>query len=288
MKVSGALSSLIAVCCAASGALHAEPADTVFINGNIYTVNERQPRAEAIAVKGGRIVFVGSNADAKTFQEPSTRVVDLAGKTVVPGLTDSHCHIFGIGAREMNLNLEGTETLEAFLARVKERAAKTEPGKWVTGRGWIETFWTPPQFPTRADLDKIAPDHPVYLTRADGHAAIANSAALKIAGIDKDTPNPFGGEILKDKQTGEPTGMLLDNAEDLVEKHIPQPTEAEREQALLAWGQTRDRTGLVPDPKCRQPKSRCRSDAAALRGWQDQDPNLQRRLWPGRRCRNGS
>lgn len=233
MKVSSARSSLIALCCAASGALHAEPADTVFINGNIHTVNERQPRAEAIAVKAGRIVFVGSNADAKNFQAPSTRVVNLAGKTVVPGLTDSHCHIFGIGAREMNLNLEGTETLESFLARVKERTAKTEPGKWVTGRGWIETFWTPPQFPTRTDLDQIAPDHPVYLTRADGHAAIANSAALKLAGIDQKTPNPFGGEILKDKQTGEPTGILLDNAGDLVEKHIPQPTDAEREQAIL-------------------------------------------------------
>ena len=233
MKISGALSSLIAVCCVASGTLNAEPADTVFINGNIYTVNDRQPRAEAIAVKRGRIVFVGSNADAKTFQESSTRVVDLAGKTVVPGLTDSHCHIFGIGAREMNLNLEGTDTLEAFLARVKERVDATGPGKWVTGRGWIETFWKPPQFPTRADLDKIAPDHPVYLTRADGHAAVANSAALKIAGIDQNTPNPFGGEILKDKQTGEPTGMLLDKAQGLVGKHIPPPTEAEREQALL-------------------------------------------------------
>ena len=160
-------------------------------------------------------------------------MVDLAGKTVVPGLTDAHCHIFGIGAREMNLNLEGTETLEAFLARVKERVTATGAGKWVTGRGWIETFWKPPQFPTRADLDKIAPDHPVYLTRADGHAAVANSAALKIAGIDQNTPNPFGGEILKDKQTGEPTGMLLDKAQGLVGKHIPPPTDAEREQALL-------------------------------------------------------
>lgn len=233
MKLSTALSPFIAVCCAASGVLNAEPAEIVFTNGNIYTANDRQPRAEAIAVKGGRIVFVGSNADAKTFQDASTRVIGLAGKTVVPGLTDSHCHIFGIGAREMNLNLEGTDTLEAFLARVQERAAGAEPGKWVTGRGWIETFWAPPQFPTRADLDAIAPDHPVYLTRADGHAAIANSAALKIAGIDKDTPNPFGGEILKDKQTGEPTGILLDNAGDLVEKHIPQPSEAERERAFL-------------------------------------------------------
>ena len=233
MKVSNALSSLIAVCSAALGTVNAKPADIVFINGNIYTANDRQPRAEAIAVKDGRIVFVGSSADVKPFREAATRVVDLAGKTVVPGLTDSHCHIFGIGARELNLNLEGTDTLEAFLARVKERAAGAEPGKWVTGRGWIETFWIPPQFPTRTDLDTIAPHNPVYLTRADGHAAIANSAALRLAGIDKNTPNPFGGEILKDKQTGELTGILLDNAGDLVEKHIPQPTETEREQAFL-------------------------------------------------------
>ena len=99
-------------------------------------------------------------------------------------------------ARE--LGQEGANTLEDFLSKVKERVAKTEPGKWVTGRGWIETFWKPPQFPTRVDLDKIAPDNPVLLTRADGHAAIANSAALQIAKIDKNMPNPFGGEILRD------------------------------------------------------------------------------------------
>jgi predicted amidohydrolase YtcJ len=233
MKASRAVSSLIAVCCAALGTLKAEPAETVFINGNIHTGNERAPHAEAIAVKAGRIVFVGSNADAKIFQKAGSRVVDLAGKTVVPGLTDSHCHIFGIGEREMNLNLEGANTLEDFLARVKERAAKTERGKWITGRGWIETFWQPPQFPNRSDLDKIAPNNPVFLTRADGHAAIANSAALNMAKIDKNTPNPFGGEILKDKQSGEPTGMLLDHAQELAAKNIPKPTEAEREQAFL-------------------------------------------------------
>ena len=151
----------------------------------------------------------------------------------MPGLTDSHCHIFGIGEREMNLNLEGANTLEDFLAKVKERVPKTERGKWITGRGWIETFWKPPQFPTRADLDKIAPDNPVFLTRADGHAAIANSAALRIAKIDKETTNPFGGEILRDKQTGEATGMLLDHAQGLVSKNIPGPTEAERREAFV-------------------------------------------------------
>jgi predicted amidohydrolase YtcJ len=209
----------------------AETADTIFINGNVYTVNEKQPRAEAIAVSRDRIVFVGSNADAQKLRSDKTRIIDLAGKTVTPGFTDSHCHIFGIGEREMTLNLEGTNTLEDFLQKMKERVAKTEPGKWITGRGWIETFWKPPQFPTRADLDKIAPDNPAFLTRADGHAGVANSAALKIANIDQHTPNPFGGQILK--TDGEPNGMLLDNAMDLVAQNIPPPTEAEREQALL-------------------------------------------------------
>jgi predicted amidohydrolase YtcJ len=211
----------------------AETADKIFINGNIYTVNAKQPHAEAIAVKGDRIIFVGANADAEKFRTDKTRIVDLAGKTVTPGLTDSHCHIFGIGEREMHLNLEGTNTLDDFLAKVKERVAQVQNGKWISGRGWIETFWKPPQFPTRADLDKIAPDNPVFLTRADGHAAIANSAALKLGGVTRDTANPFGGEILKDPKTGEPTGMLLDNAMDLVEKNIPPPSKAEREQALL-------------------------------------------------------
>src|SRR5437868_13211595 len=207
--------------------VRAETAATIFLNGNIYTVNEKQPHAQAIAIKTDRIAFVGSNAEAEKFRGDNTRVIDLHGHAVFPGFTDSHCHIFGIGEREMNLNLEGTNTLGDFLARVKERVAKTEPGKWVTGRGWIETFWSPPQFPTRADLDKIAPDNPVVLTRADGHAVIANSAALRIAKIDKETKNPFGGEILRDKQTGEPTGMLLDHAQELVRKNIPQPSEAE-------------------------------------------------------------
>src|SRR5207253_9613279 len=160
-----------------------------------------------------------------------TRIVDLAGKTVTPGFTDSHCHIFGIGEREMTLNLEGTNTREDFLAKVKERVVQTERNKWLTGRGWIETFWKTPQFPTRADLDKIASDNPVFLTRADGHAAVVTSAALKLANIDDHTPDPFGGQILK--TNGDPNGMLLDNAMDLVAKNIPKPTEAETEQAFL-------------------------------------------------------
>ncbi len=207
----------------------AEDADLLLTNGNIYTVTEKQPKAETVAVKANRIVFVGSNEDAKKFH--ATKIVDLHGRTVVPGFTDSHCHIFGIGDREMRLNLEGTNSLDDFLTRVKERVDKTGAGKWITGRGWIETFWKPPQFPTRQDLDKIAPNNPVFLTRADGHASIANSAALRIARIDKNTVDPFGGQILR--KNGEPNGMLLDNAQDFVARNIPKPTEGEREEALL-------------------------------------------------------
>jgi hypothetical protein len=211
-----------------------EPAaDIVFKNGNIYTVNEDSPKAEAIAVKYGRIVFAGSNADAKRYEVKGVKVIDLKGATVVPGLADSHYHFSGVGFREMNLNLEGTTSLEDFLAKVKARVDKARPGEWVTGRGWIETFWKPQAFPTRWDLDKISPNNPVYLTRADGHGAIANSATLKIASIDKNTENPFGGEIMKDKKSGEPTGMLLDRAQGLVTRHIPASTRADLEQALI-------------------------------------------------------
>jgi len=209
--------------------VNAEEVDVLFTTGNIYTGNDHQLHAEAIATKDGRIVFVGSNNDAKRFH--AAKIVDLRGRTVVPGFTDSHCHIFGIGEREMRLNLEGTNSLDDFLARVKERVDKTGPGRWITGRGWIETFWKPPQFPTRQDLDKIAPNNPVFLTRADGHASIANSAALKIARIDSKTPDSFGGQILK--KNGQPTGTLLDKAQDLVAKNIPKATEEERREALL-------------------------------------------------------
>jgi len=214
-------------------ALSAEPADTLFINGNFYTVNERQPRAEAIAVKGAKIVFVGSNKDARAYQGKGTRVIDLHGNTVVPGMTDSHYHLAGVGAREMTLNLEGTTSLEQFLAMVKERVDRTKPGEWVTGRGWIETFWKPQAFPTRWDLDKVSPNNPVVLTRADGHAVVVNSAAIKIARVDKNTASPFGGEIMKDKQTGEPNGMFLDRAQGIIGRHVPAGASEEGEQAIL-------------------------------------------------------
>jgi predicted amidohydrolase YtcJ len=250
------LALIILAFCLPVAYTHVETADVVFKNGNIYTVKDGQPRAEAIAVKADKIIFVGSNKDVKAYEGKETRVIDLKGRTVVPGLTDSHYHLSGVGAREMTLNLEGIASLEEFLAKIKERVARAKPGEWITGRGWIETFWKPPVFPTRLDLDKVSPDNPVVLTRADGHASVANSVAFKIAGVNKQTATPFGGEIVKDKATGEPTGMLLDNAQRLVNRHVPAKTRAEEEQAILlgvkrsielGWCQIQDAGGGLND-----------------------------------------
>ena len=236
--------------------LKVAPADLVLKNGNIYTVNDTRPHADAVAVKGDRIVFVGSNAEAQKYVGKNTRVVDLQGNTVVPGMTDAHCHLLGVGQREMTLNLEGITNLQDFLAKVKTRVDQAKPGEWVTGRGWIETFWQPPVFPTRWDLDRISPNNPVFLQRADGHGAVANSAALKLGGITKDTRDPFGGQILRDKETGEPVGMLLDNAQGFVNRQIPARAEGSVEQAAilgvkrsieLGWTQVQDPGGSYAD-----------------------------------------
>jgi predicted amidohydrolase YtcJ len=229
-----------------------QPADLVFKNGNIYTASDAQPKAEAVAMKGDRIVFVGSNRGVQKYVGTNTRIIDLNGKTMLPGMTDAHHHLSGVGFREMTLNLEGITSLDDFLVKIKARVDQAKPGEWITGRGWIETFWKPPVFPTRWDLDRVAPSSPVFLDRADGHGAVANSAALKIAGVDKNTPNPFGGEVSKDKATGEPNGMLLDAAQDLVQRHIPGTTLAEAERAIilgvkrdveLGWTQVQDPGG---------------------------------------------
>ena len=227
-------------------------ANIVFKNGNVYTANDRASRAQAIAVKADRIIYVGTNAGVEKYVGPSTRVVDLHSNTVLPGFADAHQHLSGVGFREMTLNLEGTSSLEDLLAKLKARIEQAKPGEWVTGRGWIETHWQPAVFPTRWDLDKVSPNNPVILGRADGHGAVANSAAFKIAGIDKTTPNPFGGEISKDKQNGEPNGMLLDAAQGLVRRKLPPTSREDAEQAVvlgakrdveLGWTQVQDAGG---------------------------------------------
>lgn len=205
---------------AGSSVLAADPAELVIHGGTIYTADSDRPQVEVVAVNDGGIVAVGGKGVLEQRRGPSTRVIDLDGRTMVPGFVDAHVHLAGIGRRELTLNLDGTDSLEAFKQAVAERVAEVDEGQWITGRGWIETHWQPPEFPTREDLDEVAPNHPVYLTRADGHAGIANSKALDIAGVDEGTEAPFGGEILRDEQ-GHPTGMLIDDAQELVTEHIP-------------------------------------------------------------------
>jgi len=212
---------------------HAQaPADLVLRGGTVYTVSDQQPKAEAVAVSSGRIVFVGSTAGAAKFVGPHTRVVEIGHRVVLPGLTDSHYHLLGVGQREFKLNLQGSRSVAEVLTRLRSRVSAAEPGQWVTGYGWIETHWTPARFLTRADLDSISPDNPVFLTRADGHASVANSAALRVARVSRDTKPPFGGDLLRDAH-GELTGMLIDNAQALVRTHIPDPTPAELDRAVL-------------------------------------------------------
>src|SRR5690606_38666064 len=144
---------------------------------------------------------------------------------------DAHAHFGGIGERELTLNLQGINSKDEFLTKVEEAVKRAAPGEWVTGRGWIETFWDPPVFPTRHDLDRIAPNNPVILSRADGHASIANSAALRAAGITGETEPPPGGAINLDPD-GQPTGMLIDRAQSLVQRLVPDDSEATLERAL--------------------------------------------------------
>jgi predicted amidohydrolase YtcJ len=224
-------------------AMAAAPADLLLVNGTIYTDNAAQPRAEAVLVHDGRIVAVGTNAAVRTRSTSSPRVIDLAGKTLLPGLNDAHMHLAGVGFRELSFDLEGTKGVADLREKLQGRVAQAGPKKWIVGRGWIETHWQPAAFPRARDLDDISPDNPVVLKRADGHAMVVNSLALRLAGVDRATPHPPGGAILRDPQTGEATGMLVDGAMRLVERLVPPPTAAETERALVVGAEREIRLG---------------------------------------------
>lgn len=210
----------------------AQPADLMIWGGPVYT--GVAPKAvDAVAVAGGKIVYVGSKAGAEAKLGPNTQVIDLKGAALFPGFTDGHAHLRGIGERELSLNLEGSKSAAEATARVKAYLAQRKTTGLVFGRGWIETGWPEGRFLNRDDVDPIAPDQPVILVRADGHALTANTAALKAAGITEATPAPEGGAILKDAK-GRLTGVLVDNAMGLVRSLQTAPTEADRRAAFEA------------------------------------------------------
>jgi predicted amidohydrolase YtcJ len=196
------------------------PADLVLVNGTVYTMDPLKPRADAVAVRDGRIAAVGSRDDVMPLVGPATRVVDLAGRSVSPGLTDGHCHLYGLGKSLEILALRGLKSAKEAAALVAKEAAARPAGEWIEGRGWDQNLWSPAAFPDRRVLDEAAPRHPVALRRIDGHAVWVNGAALAAAGVTRDTPDPPGGKILRDER-GEPTGVFVDTAMALVEQKIP-------------------------------------------------------------------
>lgn len=234
------LTGLVAL---ASGSGYAQ-ADLIVHNAIIYTADGARPRVEAFAVKDGRIVFVGSTREAKALRGERTEVLDLAGATVIPGMVDAHAHLLGLGAFLQIVDLKDAKSYDELIARVRDAARTAPPGSWIRGRGWDQNRWADTRFPTHESLSAAVPDHPVYLTRVDGHAALVNARALALAGITAKTPDPDGGKIMRGAR-GDATGVLIDRAMALVTRKLPPSTRQElKQQAQLAiaeanrWGLT--------------------------------------------------
>jgi hypothetical protein len=197
--------------------------DRILYNGSIITLNGRQPRVSALAISGERIVAYGSDDDVKPLALSGAKLENLDGRTVIPGLVDAHIHWQGTARAMHEVNVFEVPDRQTAADRVAERARRTPPGTWITGHGWFQDIWPDRAFPTAADLDAAAPNHPVYLRAKSGHAAWVNSAALRLCGITAGTPDPEGGHIMRDA-VGQPTGVLLENAMQLVAGQIPAPT----------------------------------------------------------------
>ncbi len=204
--------------------------ELIFVNADIHTMDGARPRAQAVAIDDGVIVAVGTDAEIKRLAIGSTRVIDLAGKTLTPGLIDAHCHLYGLGVDLENISVRGLASEQAAVTKLAT-ASKASKGEWVLGRGWDQNRWPAQQWPTKASLDVAFGDRPVLVRRIDGHASWVNSKALALANITKATPDPTGGKILRDDQ-GEPTGVLIDNAGELVDAVIPVASAAVRERRI--------------------------------------------------------
>jgi len=215
------LSSMFLILFLLAAVVSAQDADLIVTNAHIYTVDPALPSARALAVKDGRFLAVGD--DVSEHRGPGTRVIDAGGAAVTPGFIDSHAHMAGLGRSLRILDLRDAASVEDVLAKVRQAAAGAPPGAWIQGRGWDQTRWPGRRFPNADQLSSAAPDHPVYLTRVDGHAAWVNRKALELAGITAATPDPAGGKIHRDA-SGRPTGILVDRAQALVGKLVPSPT----------------------------------------------------------------
>lgn len=220
------------------------PADLVLVNGKIYTVDNVRPLASALAVRGDRILFVGSDAEARVLANGSTQTIDLRGATVVPGIIDAHAHLLGLGNALQRVNLAGSTSYGEVIERVKAWAKDVKPGEWILGRGWDQNRWPSKDFPTHEALSRAFPNNPVVLTRIDGHASLANGKAMQLAGVSAATADPEGGRIIR-LSSGSPGGVFVDNAQGLISRAIPASTRADTRKAILAAIAECNRLGLT-------------------------------------------
>ncbi len=229
-------------------------ADLVLLRGKIWTGEPVAPPgvkatpakfAQAVAILDGRIVAVGTDAEIQPYVASDTQVVDLGGRLAMPGFIDAHVHFLGGSFQLLEVDLKNTHDEAEFTRLIGEKAKTLPKGRWILGGNWDEEAWPDAKLPTRWMIDAVTPANPVYISRYDGHAGLANSLALKLAGITKDTPDPEGGVIVRDPKSGEPTGVLKDAAQDLVTRVIPNPSEEEVIEALHAGLKEAARVGVT-------------------------------------------
>src|SRR5437016_13158565 len=223
------LPGLLLMCLAACG----RKADLSITGGVVWTgLSSGQPQPGAVAVRGGRILAVGDTAAVRRYVGGETQVLSARGGLIMPGISDGHTHFINGGFQLASADLRDAATPQEFIRRLKAYAEQLKPGEWITGGDWDHTLWKGAPLPRREWIDSVTPSNPVFVNRLDGHEALANSAALAAAGVTKDTPTPPGGEILRDPRTGEPLGIVKDQALGLVGRAVPEPTPEERDSAL--------------------------------------------------------
>jgi hypothetical protein len=221
------------------------PADFALINGRLWTGNPSQPWAQAVASRGGRITAVGSTDEVNKLIDVKTRVINLDGRLAVPGFIDDHTHFIEGGSHLLSVDLRDAATPEEFARRIKAHSERLPEGRWITGGDWDHELWPGAPLPTKELIDRFTPKNPVFVQRLDGHMGLANSAALRLAGVTRETPDPPGGTIVRDAKTGEPTGILKDQAIGLVDRVIPESSNAEMDDALNAALKEAARNGVT-------------------------------------------
>ncbi|HEV7491698.1 MAG TPA: amidohydrolase [Rhodanobacteraceae bacterium] len=218
--------------------------ETIFAGGTVLVGAHQIPEANWSVVTAKGLIVDEGPVDAMHRAHPDATVIDVKGTTVIPGLTDAHGHLYGLGLSLDTVNVVGAASFEEVVAKVRERAQRAAPGEWILGRGWDQNRWADKQFPTSGPLDAAIADHPVWIRRVDGHAGVANTAAIRAAGVTKATPDPEGGRILRDKN-GNPTGVFIDGAQQLIDSKVPPPSAELRKARVLEAAQKIAANGLT-------------------------------------------